>query len=155
MAATAVPPLTDDPGEHMHRVATVPATLLVAALLAACGGSSGGSTTVAGLTASNHGTKNVAGAATITLEAGSYYFSPTVLKGTPGQHLTLDIKDEGGAEHNFSIDSQHINKNFSSDVTVNVTFPQSGVLSFYCAFHKARGMAGGLLVSGNASGTSG
>jgi hypothetical protein len=36
-----------------------------------------------------------------------------------------------------------------------VTIPKSGVVSFYCKFHKSSGMAGALAVTGQAGGTGG
>jgi plastocyanin len=136
----------------MLRGRTVVLMMLVGLTAVACGGSGAPKTTVAGLKVNSHGTKVVTGATTIPLEADSYYFSPTVLKGTPGQQVTLNIKNDTGVQHNFTLKAQQIDKDFSGDVTINVTFPQSGVLSFYCKYHKTKGMGGALLVSGNASG---
>jgi plastocyanin len=131
--------------------------MLVGLLAAACGGSSSGGSsggTVAGVKANIHGTKDVSAGGTVDLEVDTYYFSPSVLKGKPGEKLTLNITNDGSTEHNFTIDDQNINKDIhgNGSATVSVTFPDSGVLSFYCEYHKDRGMAGGLLVSGNASG---
>lgn len=158
----------------MHFWRTGAAVAMLTISLAACGsGSSGGAKvsagsgtspsasasassmqdTIAGLTANDHGTKNVAGMSTFTIHADNYYFDPSVLKGTAGQKLTLVIENVSDTQHNFSIDAQHINKDLSgmAKVTTNVTFPNSGVLSFYCSYHKANGMAGGLLTSGDKS----
>lgn len=158
----------------MHLWRTGAAVAMLTLSLAACGsGSSGGGKvsagsgtspsasasasassmqdTIAGLTANDHGTKNVAGMSTFTIQADNYYFNPSVLKGTAGQKLTLVIENVSDTQHNFSVDAQHLNKDLSgmAKVTTNVTFPKSGVLSFYCSYHKANGMAGGLLTSGD------
>jgi plastocyanin len=145
---------------------------LLALAAAACGsGSSGGSGSVsaqsgndssqsssmskiAGLDANNHGQKDVTGQSSVSIEADSYYFEPSVLKGAAGQKVTVTIENSSGTEHNFSIASQNINKDLDSHakVTTSMTFPDSGVLSFFCEYHKSQGMAGGLLVSGDASG---
>ena len=135
----------------MLRARTLVLAVLVGLMLAACG-SGGPKTTIAGLKANLHGTKVVSGSSTVNLGAGDYYFSPTVLKGTPGQQLTLNITNSTGTKHNFTLTDQQISKDFEGDTTVTVTFPTSGVLSFYCKYHKDKGMAGALLVSGNASG---
>jgi plastocyanin len=118
----------------------------LALVLSACGGSSGHKVKVGSLSANNHGTKDVTGMTTLSVEADNYYFEPTVLKGTPGQRLTLTIENDTGTNHNFSIDAQHVNTDVDAkhDETVTVTFPPSGTLSFFCEYHKARGMAGGL-----------
>jgi plastocyanin len=132
------------------------ALLCVAVLVAGCGGSKksasgeseGMKKTLAGVSANDHGTKQVSG--TTEVELDDYYFDPTVLKGKPGQKVTLELKNEGKVEHNFSIDAQHIDKDIEpgKSATVSVTIPQSGQISFYCKYHKSRGMAGALQASG-------
>jgi plastocyanin len=114
------------------------------------GGGGGGKATIAGVPANNHGTKSVSGEAEVELD--DYYFEPTVLKGKPGSSVTLELKNEGSVEHNFTIDSQGIDKNLEAgeDVKVSFTIPKSGVVSFYCKYHKSMGMAGAL--SGGANG---
>jgi plastocyanin len=118
---------------------------LLAVALAACGGG-GSKTKIAGLSANDHGTQDVTGMTSLTVQAKNFYFQPTILKGTPGQHLTLTIKNGSSSDHNFSLDAQHVNKdvNAGQDQTVSVTLPPSGTISFYCEFHKNHGMAGGL-----------
>lgn len=126
---------------------------------AGASGGSGSSTTdtVAGLTVNDHGTMDVSGMSTVTITASNYYFDPSVLKGSPGQKLSLVIKNSSSTQHNFSVKTQNINKDLDSgaSVTTHVTFPASGVLSFFCEYHKSMGMAGGLLTSGDKAGTSG
>ena len=113
------------------------------------GGGGGGKTTVAGVPANNHGTKSVSNEAEVELD--DYYFEPTVLKGKPGSSVTLELKNEGSVEHNFTIDSQGIDKDLKAgeDVKVSVTIPKSGVVSFYCKYHKNMGMAGALTGGAN------
>jgi plastocyanin len=138
--------------------------IAVVLLAAGCGGyggkskssgSEGGKTTVAGVSANNHGTKSVSGEAEVELY--DYYFEPTVLKGKPGSSVTLELKNEGSVEHNFTIDSQGIDKDLQpgKDVKVSVTIPKSGVVSFYCKYHKSRGMAGALTGGANGGMTGG
>ena len=127
-------------------------------LLAGCGGSGGGSSesggggggkkTIAGVPANDHGSKNVSSEAEVELD--DFYFEPTVLRGKPGSQITLELKNEGSTEHNFSIDSQSIDKDVEAgeDAKVTVTFPKSGELSFYCKYHKGKGMAGALSAGG-------
>ena len=132
------------------------ALLCFAVLVAGCGGSKksaaseseGTKTTLAGVSANDHGTKQVSGMTEVELD--DYYFEPTVLKGKPGQKVTLELKNEGKTEHNFSIDAQHVDKDLEpgKSAMVSVTIPQSGQISFYCKYHKSRGMAGALQASG-------
>jgi len=142
-----------------------PAILAAAILLIAAGcggygsksksGGGGGKTTVAGVSANNHGSESVSGSAEVELD--DYYFKPTVLKGKPGSSVTLELKNEGSVEHNFTIDSQGINKDLEpgKNATVSVTIPKSGVISFYCKYHKSMGMAGALTGGANGGMTGG
>lgn len=142
----------------MRAAAVLPVGFLIVAVvfLAACGGggsknsSSGGKHTIAGLSANDHGTKHISPSGSTRIELDDYYFAPTVLKGKPGQKVTLQLKNTSGTEHNFSIDAQHVSTDLppGKQATVTVTIPTSGQISFYCKYHKALGMAGALEASG-------
>ena len=115
------------------------------------GGASRGQATAQGAPQiSDHGTKDVKGQTEVDLEADDYYFAPTFLRGTPGQKLTLEVENESGTLHNLSIPDQQIDKDIppKGKVNVEVTFPPSGVVRFFCKFHRSLGMNGALL-SGN------
>jgi plastocyanin len=114
------------------------------------GTESGSTTTVDGMTAADHGTKDVAGESEVEVEADDYYFEPTILEGKPGQRLTLEVENEGEAEHNLTIDKQGIDKDLPAGekATVEVTLPASGTVAFYCKFHTSQNMAGALKASG-------
>ena len=125
-------------------------------LVAGCGGSKkseteGAKTTIAGVSANDHGTKEVSGKT--ELELDDHYFEPTVLTGKPGARVTLELKNEGSVEHNFSIDSQGIDKDVEAgeSAVITVTIPRSGAVSFYCKYHKSMGMAGALETTGTSS----
>jgi plastocyanin len=132
-------------------------TLLAAALVlvaAGCGGSKkeeseGAMKTIAGVAASDHGTKDVSGKEDVEVELDDFYFEPTVIEGNPGQKLKLELSNEGKEEHNFTLDEQSVEKDVDAGEKgeVTVTIPQSGELSFYCKYHKDRGMAGALSAS--------
>lgn len=108
---------------------------------------SGRSITLGDLTFSNHGTKEVKDQGELDLEADNYYFEPTFLRGTPGQKLKVEIENESGTLHNFSIPDQHLDVNIppKGKVVVAIAFPSSGVVRFFCKFHSAKGMNGELL----------
>jgi plastocyanin len=132
--------------------------LLLLPALAACGGGKKATTSANPSTVpptstsqatpkmNQHGTKNVAGMSSLDVEMDDYYFSPTVIKGSPGQQLTLNFSNHGTTEHNFTITSQGLNKDVEPKKTasVKVTLPSSGTLVFYCKYHKTLGMAGEL-----------
>ncbi len=141
----------------IHALRLVAVFTVVVLLLAACGGSKksesagegeGKKATIAGVSANDHGSKQVTGKSEVELD--DFYFDPTVLKGKPGAQVTLELKSEGQTEHNFSIDAQQIDQDLEAgkSATVTVTIPQSGEISFYCKYHKSMGMAGALEASG-------
>ena len=105
------------------------------------------SITLGDLTFSDHGTKDVKGKGVLDLEADNYYFDPTFLRGTPGQKINIQIKNDSGTLHNFSIPEQQIDVDIprKGKVVVEVTFPLSGVVRFSCKYHTSRGMNGELL----------
>lgn len=137
----------------------VVAVTVLALVLAGCGGSTksssgesnGAKTTIAGVSASDHGSKTVHGKTEIELD--DYYFEPTVIQGKAGQKVTLELKNEGKVEHSFVIDSQNVDQTIQpgEDAKVTVTIPASGAVSFYCKFHKSEGMAGALAVEGQSA----
>src|SRR5439155_6928283 len=99
--------------------------------------------------ANDHGTKSVSGQSTFKLEADSFYFEPTVLKGSAGQQIKLEIDNETKSTlHNFSLQAQNVDQDIQAgkDATVTVTFPQSGTLEFFCKYHRSSGMVGELSV---------
>ena len=125
------------------------------------GGGGGGKINAAGVQANDHGSKSASGETKVELD--DYYFKPTVLKGSPGQKITLELENEGSAEHTFTVDAQGVDQELEpgDEAKVTVTIPKSGAISFYCKFHKDEGMAGALVAngsspsSGSGSGSSG
>jgi plastocyanin len=118
-------------------------------LVAGCGGddgesSEGGTTTIGDVAANDHGTKDVSAESKVELELDDDYFEPTVLEGKPGERVTLELKNEGGSEHNLTIDELKIDQDVEpgEEAEVEVTFPESGTLTFFCKYHSDRGMAG-------------
>jgi plastocyanin len=119
-------------------------------LVASCGGgndeesSEGGTTTIGDVAANDHGTKDVSGESKVEVELDDDYFEPTVLEGKPGERVTLELKNEGGSEHNLTIEELQIDQDVEPDdeAEVEVTFPDSGTLTFFCKYHRGQGMAG-------------
>ena len=111
----------------------------------------GGSMTIGSDTATNKGTADVSGKGTFELEldndGGQFYFKPTVLKGTPGEQLTLTLKNEGDTLHNFSLvgsEANGVDVKAGEEGSTQVTFPQSGFVEFFCKSHRSVGMVGEL-----------
>src|SRR5262245_6352366 len=105
------------------------------------------SVTLGGVAYADHGTKDVGNLSELELEADDYYFSPTFLRGKPGQKVTLLVENEGSTLHNISIPSFGIDKDIppKGKVQVDVTFPALGMLAVSCKFHGSLGMNGRLL----------
>ena len=110
------------------------------------------SVTRGNVTYADHGTKDVRTVSKLELEADDYYFSPTFLRGKPGQKLTLVVESEAATLHNISIPALGIDKDITpkGKAQVTVTFPASGELAFFCKFHGSLGMNGQLLTSDTA-----
>ena len=134
-------------------------------LAAACSSSSSSASSASGSTsgsskitigsdqANDHGTQDATGKSTFEIEADNdssgYYFNPTILQGSAGQSITLEIKNEGSVPHNFSITSMNVNVTIQPGASqeMKVTFPQTGTVEYFCNFHHALGMAGELSVA--------
>jgi plastocyanin len=134
------------------------AALVLVLAVAACGGygssddngDEGGSTTIGGMTAELHGTKDVSHeTGKVEIEMYDDYFEPTILKGAPAQTVTLELKNEGENPHTLTISDQNVDQEVQpgDEAEADVTFPQSGELTFVCRFHESKGMVGALEVS--------
>jgi len=132
------------------------AALVLILGLAACGGggyggskksAEGTTTTIGGVAAKSHGTKDVSGeTGKVEVDMYDYYFEPTVLKGKPGQKVTIELKNEGQTAHTFTVSAQSVDQEVQpgDEAEADVTFPQGGQVTFVCKFHKNMGMVGAL-----------
>ncbi len=136
----------------MHKLlATLGATLLATVAVAGLVGPAGATTAAKTKPpvklsgeVDNHGKTKVSGGA-VTIEQGDYFFTPTFLKGKAGSTVHVTVKNEGDAEHTFTIDKQHIDEQLApgDSVQVDVVIPARGKsAAFYCRFHVGSGMQG-------------
>ncbi len=90
------------------------------------------------------GTKDVSALAAVDLQAVNFAFSPSTLIGRPGQHVVLKVHNGTTTPHNITVKADQVNSDLAAGhtVSVSVTFPMSGQLTFTCEYHAARGMAG-------------
>ena len=130
----------------MRRWTTAALIIATAGLvIAGCGGGGGSKKASATGAASSGG-----GAATVNVVAKDFMFEPTTITATAGKPVTVTIKNEGQAEHNFSIESLKVNQDIEKGESKTVTFTptQSGSIQFFCEYHKnSHGMVGTLTVT--------
>jgi len=102
-----------------------------------------------GEAANFHEEEDVTGDESLELELDDNYFEPTILNGRAGQELTLELFNEGGNIHNFSIADQNVDQDLreAGREEVSVKFPESGAVTFFCKYHAELGMRGELKVA--------
>jgi plastocyanin len=73
-----------------------------------------------------------------------FFFAPATIDGSADQKITFTVKNVGTTAHTFTIDDQNIDVTVApgDETTVDLTFPPSGSVEFYCKFHASRGMTG-------------
>jgi plastocyanin len=82
----------------------------------------------------------------VTVETDDFYFKSTFLKAKPGTTVMVSLKNEGKAQHTFTIDALGIDQtlNPGQKATVAVALPASGATNFYCRFHGPQGTNQGM-----------
>lgn len=102
-----------------------------------------------GETANFYDEADVTGEDSIEVELDDNYFQPTIMTGQAGQEITLELLNEGGNIHNFSVAEQNISEDLEEggNQEVKVKFPESGALKFFCKYHQELGMRGELKVA--------
>jgi plastocyanin len=115
---------------------------------AACGGGSG----------SGESTETASSGGSGKTEVGlkDDFFEPKTISGKPGEKITLELKNEGNNEHNFTLEEQNIDQDVEAqeEAEVTVTVPKSGSLTFFCEYHKSKGMTGTLGAGSGSSSSS-
>jgi plastocyanin len=111
-------------------------------------------------TVNNHGNADVSGegsSASLEVETDDFYFGPTFVKAAAGQSISVALHNEGKATHTFTTADGSVDEQLSPDAkkTVTVKVPASGVLVYFCKFHRSQGMQGAVyLHEGDAVGAS-
>jgi plastocyanin len=143
------------------------AGLAASLVLGACGGgndnnnnasttsTSTSTSTSASSAVNDHGSKDFSGKSEGDVELDDFYFKPTTVQGKPGQSVKLSLENEGTTEHNFSLPQQGIDQDVEKGkkASVTVKLPKSGRLTFFCKYHRSKGMVGALAVAGSSGGS--
>lgn len=82
----------------------------------------------------------------VPLDAGDFYFEPTIIAGVGGLELELHLVTESETTHNLTIPELGIDDDVTQgDIIGNiVTIPETGTITFFCKYHRDQGMIGGL-----------
>jgi plastocyanin len=121
---------------------------MVLALGFACGGDEG-TIRIGGQSVNVHGAEEVSGETSVEFELDDFYFEPTVLRGDAGESLTLEAFNEGNEAHTFTSDELGVDQELGpgEEASIDITFPDSGQVVFFCRFHDAQGMRGAIEVA--------
>jgi uncharacterized cupredoxin-like copper-binding protein len=93
----------------------------------------------------DHGTKSFTSENfSAELELDNFYFSPTFIKSPGGGTATLELHNEGDAEHTFTSPTLNIDEELEPGArkTIEVKIGAESRYEFYCRYHKDRGMRG-------------
>lgn len=123
----------------------VPATGVGAVLLAVA---------ACGTTTSPSSSPTPAGTAE-AVTARDFSFDRTSISASPGEMVTVTIKNTGAAEHSFTVDSLNASVDADPGASKTVTFalPQSGPVAYKCKYHPTS-MHGNFIIGTGAGNTS-
>ncbi len=95
----------------------------------------------------DHGTAKATDGMEVELD--NFYFGPTVIEATTGQTFKVELFNEGGAPHTFTIDSLDVDVTLAPEERMDVTITApgtAGTVAFYCKFHQTSSKMQGALV---------
>jgi nitrosocyanin len=124
--------------------------LTVGLVFAGCGSSDKKGSSSATTEATTAATTGGSAGAALDVTTKDFQFDPAALTAKVGQAVTVTIKNEGKAEHNFSITSLNVNKDVEAGKTETVTFTPTtaGNVEFFCEYHHiTKNMVGTLTVA--------
>jgi plastocyanin len=131
--ATAMPTQQDDVAAPTEEATAIPQE----------GGESEPPVSLAG-PVNNHGTASVSGDR-LSMELDDFYFEPTFVEAEAGSSFTVDLHNEGGVPHTFTVKGQDVDVvlDAGAEGSAEVTMPADAEsLVFICRFHEAQGMQG-------------
>jgi plastocyanin len=126
----------------MRRLARLGMGALVGALVlaaAGCGGDGGGSTAATSAPTTSAPATTAAGE-DIQLTAQGFKWSTTDLQLTSGTSYTVEVRNQDGAEHNFTFEQAGANQDVAAGEDAKATFtaPAAGSYEFLCKYHPTQ-----------------
>jgi plastocyanin len=105
---------------------------------AGCGGDDGGGSAGGGATTTAAPATTAGGDNEIQLTAQGFKWSTTDLQLTSGTGYTVEVRNQDGAEHNFTFEQAGANQDIEANEDVKVTFtaPAAGSYEFFCKYHQ-------------------
>jgi plastocyanin len=105
---------------------------------AGCGGDDGGGSAGGGATTTAAPATTAGGDNEIQLTAQGFKWSTTDLQLTSGTGYTVEVRNQDGAEHNFTFEQAGANHDVEANEDVKVTFtaPAAGSYEFFCKYHQ-------------------
>lgn len=80
----------------------------------------------------------------LEVEQEDFSFAPTFVEAAPGARVTVELRNEGDAQHTFTIEALDVDEVVDGGDTaeVAVVLPEESPVRFTCRFHEAQGMQG-------------
>jgi plastocyanin len=129
----------------MRRLARLGTGALVGVLVlaaAGCGGGDGGGSASGTTAPATTAAATTAGGAgeDIQLTAQGFKWSTADLQLTAGTSYTVEVRNQDGAEHNFTFEQGDANQDVEAGEDAKVTFtaPTAGTYQFLCKYHPAQ-----------------
>jgi plastocyanin len=127
----------------MRRLARLGMGALVGALVlaaAGCGGDGGGSTAATSAPTTTSAPATTTAGEDIQLTAQGFKWSTTDLQLTSGTSYTVEVRNQDGAEHNFTFEQAGANQDVAAGEDAKATFtaPAAGSYEFLCKYHPTQ-----------------
>lgn len=121
-------------------------------LLAACGDDDDNAKTNTPKPAAATTAAGTGGASTkeITITAADFSFNPTTITAAPGQKVKITLKNNGAAEHSFTVGSTDVTEAEGGEEKAGEFTVATGETEFHCKYHPTQ-MKGTITASGASS----
>jgi plastocyanin len=84
----------------------------------------------------------------VKIDAHDTAFRPQNIEAAPDIELVVTIRNSGLLRHTFTVDDPTVDVVIPKGESKTVKLPPNTSVSFYCRFHEANGMRGGICTRG-------